>query len=376
VSDEQFTVGFRGNDEGFGAAARAAVGEIGKIRTAINQLPANAIRGIGAQMAAVFSVDYLANQVRSVVEFGSSINDMSQRVGASTDFMQKLAYAGEKTGTSLRASTAAFRELQRSQVAAVGNRGGEDANAFRKLGISVQELRSMNAEDLWVRVGNAIENGTGNATELSAAMALLGRSGSEVLPMLREGFSGLAQEAVDFGTIIDSEVIEQLDDVGDRFGILAAKAKAGFAGVVGSVISMWEKGVNFTERIIQGAITAYDARKDPEFYKGLGGTRGALDSTDEAVQQMQQNEEQDRARTRAERRARAGRSADVEGLRGGGATASQAAARPASDALQRIGLFIGGAQSTLDVQRRQLDVAQQSLDLNRRIASVMEASWR
>lgn len=375
MSDEQYEIGFRGKDEGFAAAARAAVGEIGKIRSAINAIPANAIRGIGTELAAVFSTGFLIQKTREVIQFGSSINDMAQRIEVSTDFMQKLQYAFEKTGSSARTATGALREMQRSQVAALGSQQGPDAQAFRRLGISIQELRGMNGEELFMRVADAIEQGSGNATELAAAMTIMGRYGGDALTTLREGFRGLADEAAETGAIIHSDIIEQLDDTSDRMDLMVAKTQAGFAGIVSAMLSAWEQGANFTERLVQSAFAAFDARKDPEFYKGLGGSKGAIQNALDESAKMQENEAKESARRRAERRARGGTGA-VEPLGERGEPAGQAIQRTQSDALQRIGLFIGGSTTLIDVQRRQLDVATQNLDLTRRMAQTMESSWR
>lgn len=376
MSDEQYEIGFRGRDEGFGAAARAAVGEIGKIRTAINAIPQNAISSLGAKFAAVFSADFLVQKTNEMIKFGSSVNDMAQRIGVSTDFMQKLRYAFEKTGSSAQWAAGALREMQRSQVIALGSPQGPDAQAFRHLGISLQDLRGMSGEELFMKVADAIERGSGNATELTSAMTILGRYGGEALTTLREGFRGLADEAVEVGSVIESDIIEQLDDTGDRIDAMVARTRTGFASIVSGLINVWEKGANFTEKLVQSAFAAFDARKDPEFYKKLGGSKGAIQNAVDEIDKMQANEGNEAARRRAERRARGG-SGGVEPLREVGEPTGQSVqARIQSDALQRIGLFIGGSTTLIDVQRRQLDVATQTLDLTRRMAQTMDTSWR
>ncbi len=377
MTDEQYTVAFKGQDEGFGASARAVVREIGTIRSAINSLPSDAIRGIGAQLAAVFSFDYVKDRITEVVNYGSAIQDTAQKLNVSTQFIQKATYAAEQSGGSMRSVTTAMRDLMRSQAEALRNPRGQDSNAFRAIGVSIEELKRLSAEQLFDRVARSIQNGSGTASEMSAAMTILGRSAIEVLPMMREGFADLSDQFVEIGGLIDSELIEKLDEAGDAAHRAGVKAKGGWAWLAGKGMEGLGKVQDFFESIVQQATAAYDARANPEFYKGLGGSKGAIANAEEAVRQMQRNEQSDAASVRKARRERAGRGIGAGEIPNAteGATVSGVAGKIASDALQRIGLFIGGSQTNLDIQRRHLNVSQQMLELNRRIAAITERSW-
>lgn len=183
-------------------------------------------------------------------------------------------------------------------------------------------------------------------------MQLLGRSAAALLPAMRQGFADLAAQARDAGLVIESDLIEKLDEAGDKMEVVGARMRVGFAWIGGKLSDAWSWAADRLEATVQGAMGAWDAWRNSGSGKSAGEAfTASYQSTMEGLRQ----EEAARERARAEARAnpRAALPMPIETAQRERAGAATPHAAMSTDALQRIGLFIGG-QSAIDIQRRQL----------------------
>lgn len=352
MADKDFKIRILGDATGFGRAANEVTRQINGIRDNIRNLPREAIRSAGSQLAAFFSVSFVAQQVQQVVEYAGAISDMSQRVGVATDFLQEADFAARQTGASLGEVVIGLRELQRSQASAMANGTGTDANSFRALGISLEEVKSLGIEQLFRRVAQAIQDGEASGRQMEAAMQLLGRSASSLLPAMRQGFADLAAQARDSGLVIEQDLIEKLDEAGDKMEVVGARMRVGFAWIGGKLSDAWSWAADRLEATVQGAMGAWDAFRNTGSGKAAGEAfTASYQSTMEGLRQEEAARERARAEARANPRTATPMPAETAQRDRAGSATPRAAI--STDALQRIGLFIGG-QSAIDIQRRQL----------------------
>lgn len=354
MPDPKFNIEISGNASGFGKAAGEVTRQINGIRDNIRNLPRDAIASAGQQLAAFFSVGYITDQIRSVIEYGGAITDMAARVGVTTDFLQEADFAAKQTGASLMEVVVGIRELQRSQAAALANGGGTDARAFGALGVSLSELKSLGIEDLFRRVAQAIGEGEASGRQMEAAMQILGRSAAALLPSMRQGFSDLAQQARDAGLVISEDLVGKLDDAGDKMAAAGARARVGWAWLAGHLADAWTWGANRIEATVQGLLGALDSWRTT----GSGQAAGAAftqsyQSTLEGLDQEAKAAEKSAADRRANRSVIPEASPIGESKRAGGSGMPTGTLSP--DQMQRLGLFIAGSPSA-DLQRRQVSL--------------------
>lgn len=344
MPDKSFLIRILGDTKGFDRAANEVTRQINGIGQNIRNLPRDAIRSAGTQLAAFFSVDWVVNQVRQTMDYAGAIQDMADKVGVGTEFLQELDYAAEQTGASLQDFVLGLREVQRSQAAALANPKGKDAQWFAAIGVSLDELQAQNPEALFRRVAQAMQSGQQGGTQMEAAMQLLGRSAVSILPAMRAGFEGLAQDARTFGAIIESDTISRLDAMGDRIAALkrAARGLAVDNPLTGHLVGQAEKlvlGATGITAAVSGGWKALVSGKNP-FTAAWKSFQGARDSALKPPARPTREPLDTDPRTPAEK------------AKSGASALPQSAI--SADALQRIGLFIGGGQSSIEIQRRQL----------------------
>lgn len=135
--------------------------------------------GIKAMGAAIKNlVNYGADVVTSTAEVGDQIDKQSQKLGISRKEYQQLSYALEMYGANVDGLQTGLKTL------AVQAQKGSDA--FDKLGLSQEFVKSASTEDLFEAVVGKLQ-GMAEGTERTAiANQLLGKSATELQPLLND----------------------------------------------------------------------------------------------------------------------------------------------------------------------------------------------
>jgi hypothetical protein len=200
---------------------------------------------INRKLAGLVSVGAIEEVIRQTVEYGSKINDLALRLGISTDAVQQWDYALKQSGSSIDAATGFFEKLAINRAKALA--GNEDAiESFRKLGVSLEQLKTQRVEDIAAVIAKAFQSG--DPQKLIAPLREIGgKSAGELITAFREGLGAALSEA----PLISSEDIAALDRAGDAWSRLKAEFTAASAPVV----------TYFTERALNVINFARDALK-------------------------------------------------------------------------------------------------------------------
>jgi hypothetical protein len=195
-----------------------------------------AVRGLGTQMLALGAgiVAPLALAAKSFADTGSQLNDMAARTGVSVEALGELGYAAQQSGASLEDVEKAVRTMQRTITAAT-NGSDQAATALDRIGLSAEALAGLKPEQQFAAIAAAlarIENPTERA---AAAMGVLGKSGTTLLPMVGD-LAALRAEARRLGVVMSGGQAKLADDLGDAFDRVKASLQ-GVANAVGTALA-------------------------------------------------------------------------------------------------------------------------------------------
>lgn len=148
---------------------------------------------VGAAALAGYSVA-LGAMLKTTADAGDTFHKMSQRTGVSSQTLSELAHAAELSGSSIDNVEAGFRVLSKRMLDAQNGLTTAE-RTFDTLGISTStatgHLRSADAVFMdAVRSINALSSETEKA---ALAQELFGKSGTQLLPLIRSGAAGIAQ---------------------------------------------------------------------------------------------------------------------------------------------------------------------------------------
>lgn len=160
------------------------------------------------------------------------IDKLSQKIGVSRQGFQEWEFILSQSGTDIEKLQMGMKTLV-SQVDQADKGIGKGADNFARLGISVRDATGnlKDQETLFNEVMVALQNMEDGTEKARLANELLGRSGSELMPLLN-GAAGsidaMKQQARDLGLVISDDVVDAgvlftdtMDQLKRSFGAMA-----------------------------------------------------------------------------------------------------------------------------------------------------------
>lgn len=230
--------------------------------------------------AAAAAVAYAGVAVTQFARVGDEIAKMGIRTGISTESISAFRVAAGAAGTSLAAVESGIKLMQKSMSDLSGDtKKGQEA--FAALGLSFTEVQKMKPDEQFAKIGAAIASLPSAAERTAAAMALFGRSGTDLIPLFGElggSLEAAKQKAIELGVSFDQVSADKAQELNDAMGYLK-EAFLGISLAVGGelaptitkliddalpsfqVFAQWLGGVlpPLIEKIIQGFGSLADA---------------------------------------------------------------------------------------------------------------------
>jgi hypothetical protein len=160
---------------------------------------------------------------------------MAARMGIGTRELQEFQHAARDTGVNLEALETGIRNLSRNLDEAA-NDSAQAREAFARLGVSWRDSMG-NVRDV-VDVLNDVADSLNLKTQAeraALAVQLFGRSGTQLIPLLKEGSKGMAAlraETQQLGQVLSDDALKALDDMQDSFDKATNSIKVGFMKAV------------------------------------------------------------------------------------------------------------------------------------------------
>ncbi|MDH4164669.1 MAG: hypothetical protein OEW15_18565 [Nitrospirota bacterium] len=172
--------------------------------------------GAGAAGAALYGL------AQMTANYGDHLLELSDKTGMTVEDLSLLKFAAEQSNTSIEAISESSKFLNKNLTdAASGNE--KAATAFKALGLNVGELMKMPIKDRFLAMADAVSSVQDPGLRASLAIDTMGRSAAEMLPMMKEGASGIRElmgEADSLGLKMSGETAKQADEFNDSLARL------------------------------------------------------------------------------------------------------------------------------------------------------------
>jgi hypothetical protein len=177
----------------------------------------------------------VANGIGKLVSFGGAMTDMAYQTGVSVETLQGLMLEVRKAGGNSDTLTNSLTRLRDAQGAVVGGDKAMIA-AFKELGLSQQEVASMDTETLFRAMSKALTESGNSASAYSAVVDVLGKKN---VPRLLEAMnalgSGTGELNQGFGKLTTANA-QALDALSDGWSNFWTDMKEGAANAIGEVV--------------------------------------------------------------------------------------------------------------------------------------------
>jgi hypothetical protein len=223
---------------------------------------------VGGTLAALFTVDAFKSFASSVTDFSKQISETAERLGVTTEEVQKLQYAGAMTGVELNTIAQALDKLAQAKEKVLNNDKGADKliEDFQRFGITIQNLETMSPSDLFNAISKSVATTGVNASVTAGAMELFGRAGGKLLPVLQE-----FREQSEKAPIVSDQDIQNIRQAADAMEGLKIKIEATGAYIFGHLAdaSRWKKAW-------YGFLGTFGIGDYEKKYEAMGGEEGEI----------------------------------------------------------------------------------------------------
>ena len=156
--------------------------------------------------AAVATGKAFIDTANDISAMGDQIGDNAAKMGISTQAYQEWDFILQRAGSSI--------DSMKTSMKTLANAAESGSDAFAQLGISQEEVASLNQEQLFARTVSALSDVDDVTTRTALASKLLGKGAMElggVFDMTSEEIEATKQEMYDLGVYMDKDMINASD---------------------------------------------------------------------------------------------------------------------------------------------------------------------
>ncbi|MBV5268980.1 MAG: hypothetical protein JZU55_02515 [Afipia sp.] len=159
--------------------------------------------------------------IKTAIDNADKVNKLSQSTGTTVEEFTKLSYAATLADVSQESLGKSLGKLSKAMVSAASDGAGPAGLAFQALGINVKNADGSlkDSSSVISEVAGKFEGYQDGAAKTALAIALFGKAGAEMIPLLNLGKQGLADsadEAEKFGLVLDKKTTAAAEAFNDN----------------------------------------------------------------------------------------------------------------------------------------------------------------
>ena len=219
--------------------------------------------GLFAGLGKAFAGLAIADTVKQVVDYADSISDLSDRLGVGAESLQKWGKLAEQNGSSLEGVGKALGKLTIAREDALAG-NTQLIDTFANLGVSLDDLRTMNVDQIMMKIGQ----GSMNAADM---VAVLGKEAVALRPTLENAAEGGLGKM----SAMSAETIKTLGDAKDQIVGFAGMLKDKLGEALAFVINRWK---TFTQTVGAASAALEMVAKGSSWSEAWAASQKALDT--------------------------------------------------------------------------------------------------
>lgn len=179
------------------------------------------IKKFTGMFAGAVLFDKALNFITGTFKSLGEVADQVDRSGLSAAQFQSLAYAAQQSGVSISVLAKATRQL-RVDMAEAAAGTGKKTEMFKALGVSMEQLKAGDATAVFLAISKAMEGSSDDAERLLITTALFGdKIGNDIIPLL--GNFEKLQKDIANAPIVDEKTLKLIGEYNDGVDRLSSK---------------------------------------------------------------------------------------------------------------------------------------------------------
>lgn len=190
---------------------------------------------LGISLGVSTAISGIQRFVSSTIELADSMGKTAEQTGMTIEEISALRFAAEQADVEFSSLQSGLVKFNRTIAeAGSGNKAARDA--FLQLGISMETVKAIKSEDLFMLVAQRVSELGSEADRTKALVDVFGRSGADLAPLFSQGAEGIAkakEAAKELGVIISGEANDKVRKLGDQADLLSKKWDAFATNLLG-----------------------------------------------------------------------------------------------------------------------------------------------
>lgn len=224
----------------------------------IEQSSANAFKyaklALGG-IAAYATVDYFKGLVKGAIDAQDELGKMAQKVGMSVEDLSKLEYAAKLSDISTEQLSSGMKKLNTGMVEAASGTG-KAYDALKVMGLSAKDSSGNLKTNSQVlsEVADKFASYSDGAQKSALAVAIFGKSGQEMIPMLNGGSKAIKYAGIEldrFGAVITTGGAKASEEFNDNLTRLSAASSGLGKSIANTLLPTMN---SFVESLIAGKV--------------------------------------------------------------------------------------------------------------------------
>lgn len=212
----------------FGGVGGQLIGSFGKVSEVVGPLVESfgSLGGAVAGVAAAFAAVGVAG-IGAAVHFSETaerLNQLSQSTGISIESLSQLGNIASTKGIDVESMAKAIEKMDKAALQAAQS-GPKAHNAFRDLGVAVTDANGnmREAKEIFDDVAARFATMPDGPQKTAEAIAIFGRAGANMIPLLNEGGAGLRELNEHFeklNAVVGTDTAKASEEFNDELKVL------------------------------------------------------------------------------------------------------------------------------------------------------------
>jgi len=178
----------------------------------------------------------IGEYTEATLRWGEETLRSAKKAGVTAEAFTQLSFVAKLSGLSADELSGAFVRMNRSLSLAQTGASGPVRDALKALGLTLDDIKGQAPDQVFELIADQLIQLKNPGDQARAAMALFGRSFTELLPLLEKGRAGIEKarlEAVRFHQSFSAAELQQLAEAKEEI----EKMDAAFSGMARTLVS-------------------------------------------------------------------------------------------------------------------------------------------
>lgn len=194
-----------------------------------------AAANLGTLAVAMKVATFAADGLRDAIQLGDDLVDLNAQTGVAVDKLMELQMAFDLNGLKAENVQPVLAKMQK-MIAEAGSGSAEAAAKFATMGISIEEIQGLTADEQLMRIGEAIGKIQNPAQRAAAAMEVFGRGGAKLLSVFAAGGMDEIRKMLGGQAALLVQNAGVFGKASDLLGLAGNKMRGFFVGVASEIV--------------------------------------------------------------------------------------------------------------------------------------------